>query len=142
MQRRQKLIFAAFTFAGISLFVAAGLIGNTGSNDISVSQNPAVDAIIPSRGDEVLQQQTVGIDLAAGYRLVRMTISPDEACQFPIDVTSQVRAVDGLQQFLYEPGEGKLIERLSPDDNCVFVTFEEIANPGQTETIDWNFTVN
>ena len=124
------------------MFVFAGLIGNSGSNDISVSQNPAVDRVIPNRGDEVLQQQTVGIDLASGYRLVRLTISPDEACRFPVDVTSQVRYVEGLQQYLYTPNEGQLIEQLAADDNCAIATFEEIANPGVTEQIDWTFTVS
>jgi len=107
-----------------------------------VSQNPAIDRIIPNRGDEVLQQQTVGIDLASGYRLVRLTISPDGACRFPVDVTSQVRHVEGLQQYLFTPNPGQLIEQLAADDNCAIATFEEIANPGTTQQIDWTFTVS
>ncbi len=142
MPRRQKLIFAAFIIAGLSMFVGAGLIGNSGRDDQSVLNNPAVDALIPSRGDEVLQQQTVGIDLAAGYQLVRLTISPDENCGFPIDVTSQTRYVEGLQQYLYSPGDGQLIGALSADANCAMATFAEIANPTNTETIDWVFTVS
>lgn len=124
------------------MFVIAGLIGNSGTDDISVANNPAVDGLIPNRGDEVLQQQQVGIDLAAGYRLVRLTISPDAGCRFPVDVTAQTRYVEGLQQYIYTPNEGQLIEALAADDNCAVATFEEIAVPGQTETIDWSFTVS
>ena len=128
--------------AGVALFVVAALIGNDGGDDISVTNNPAIDALIPNRGDEVLQQQSVGIDLAPGYRLVRLTISPDANCRFPVDVTAETRHVEGLQQYLFTPGDGRLIEALAGDDNCAFATFEEIASPGATETIDWSFTVN
>ncbi|MEM9465696.1 MAG: hypothetical protein AAGA90_10005 [Actinomycetota bacterium] len=142
MPRRQKLIFAAFVLAGLSMFVGAGLIGNSGNDDQSVLNNPAVDALIPGRGDEVLQQQTVGIDLAPGYRLVRLTISPDATCGFPVDVTAQTRYVEGLQQYLYTPGEGLPVRALSAEGNCAKAVFEEIANPGNTEEIDWSFTVS
>ena len=142
MPRRQKAIFAVFVLAGLSLFVVAGLIGNSGNDDQSVLNNPAVDALIPSRGDEVLQQQTVGIDLAAGYRLVRLTISPDAGCRFPVDVTAQTRYVEGLQQYLFTPGEGMPITALAADDNCAVATYAEIANPTNTDDIDWNFTVS
>ena len=142
MPRRQKLIFAAFIFVGIGCFVTAALIGNSGRSDQSVTSNPAIDALIPNRGDEVLQQQNVGIDLAADYQLVSLTISPDPNCQFPIDVTEHVRHVEGLQQYLYAPGPGLPITALSADDNCAFATFQAIADPTDVQTIDWNFTVN
>ena len=142
MPRRQKAIFAAFILAGLSVFVVAGLIGNSGNDDQSVINNPAVEALIPNRGDEVLQQQTVGIDLAPGFQLVRLTISPDAACRFPIDVTAQTRYVEGLQQYLFTPGEGTPISALAADDNCAVATYAEIANPTNTDDIDWNFTVS
>ena len=142
MPRRQKLVFAGLILAGFAMFVFAGLVSDGEGSDMSVSQNPAIDRIIPNRGDEVLQQQTVGIDLASGYQLVRLTISPDEACRFPVDVTSQVRHVEGLQQYLFTPNPGQLVEQLAADSNCAIATFEEIANPGTTQQIDWTFTVS
>ena len=142
MQRRQKAIFAGFILAGIGMFVGAGLIGNSGNVDQSVLNNPAVDALIPNRGDEVLQQQSVGIDLAAGYQLVRLTISPDGNCGFPVDVTAQTRYVEGLQQYIFQPDEGQLISALSAEENCVMATYQEIANPQNSDTIDWVFTVS
>ena len=70
----------ALLFAiGISLFVAAGLIGNDNTPDTALSI-PGVEGLIPGRGDEVLQPQRVGIDLEPGFRLVSLTISPDAPC--------------------------------------------------------------
>ena len=142
MERRHKLIMAAFVAAGLAFFVAAGMIGNSGNSDVSVVNNPAIDALIPNRGDEVLQQQQVGIDLATDFRLVQLTISPDAKCGSPVDVTNQTRHVEGLQQYVFSPGEGLPIERLSADFNCAVATFEEIARPGDFEQIEWTFTVN
>jgi hypothetical protein len=71
-----------------------------------------------------------------------LTISPNSNCQFGVDVTSQTRYVEGLQQYLFTPGTGQLIEALAADDNCAMAVYEEIARPGETETIDWNFTVS
>ncbi len=143
MPRRQKLIFATFMFVGLGFFVVAGVIGGNGSrDDISVVNNPAVDGLIPGRGDEVLQQQTVGIDLAAEYRLVELTISPDARCSAPVDVTQFTRHVEGLQQYLFAPAPGTPIEALAGEFNCARAVFEEIARPGEFEEIDWSFTVN
>jgi len=140
VQRRQKLFLTCLFAGGIGLFVIAGLIGNSGNNDRSVSDNPAIDRLIPNRGDEVLQQQVVGIDLAAGYQLVSLTISPDAACRFPVDVTAATRYVEGLQQYLFTPGQGQPIEALAADANCVVAVYQEIAQPQNTGEIDWSFT--
>lgn len=142
MNRRQYVIFSSLIGAGIAMFVIAALVGGSDPGDISVRNAVGIDAIIPNRGDEVLQQQSVGIDLAPGYRLVRLTISPNSNCQSGVDVTGQTRYVEGLQQYLFTPGTGQLIEALAPDDNCAVAVYEEIARPGATESIDWNFTVS
>ena len=141
--RRQKLIFAAFVIAGLGFFVVAGIIGGTGTtDDISVSDNPAIDGLIPGRGDEVLQQQTVGVDLAAEYRLLTLTISPDARCSSPVDVTEFTRHVEGLQQYLFTPAIGTPIEALSGEFNCARAVFEKISRPGEFQEIDWTFSVN
>ena len=142
MHRRHKLIMAAFVAAGLGFFVAAGVIGNSGSTDVSVVNNPAIDALIPNRGDQVLQQQQVGIDLASEFRLVQLTISPDARCRTPVDVTNQTRHVEGLQQYIYSPGDGLPVEKLAPNANCAVAIFEEIARPGDFQDIEWSFTVN
>ena len=140
MPGRQRLIFAALVLAGIGLFVAAGLIGNDNSPDQALS-TPGVEGLIPRRGDEVLRQQRVGMDLEPGFRLVSLTISPDARCRRPVEVISEVRRVEGLEQYVYQPAEGKLVEFLSPDQNCVIATIEEIAAPGRFSEVEWTFTV-
>ncbi len=142
MSRRQRLVFAALLAFGVGFIVLAGLIGNSGSDDVSVVNNPAVEALIPNRDDEVLQQQAVGIDLAPEYRLVRLAISADARCARPIDVTAHARHVEGLQRWIYTPDESRPIAALAAERNCARAVFEEIARPGETETIEWSFTVN
>ena len=114
MPRRQKLVLAGLILAGFAMFVFAGLVSDGDGSDMSVSQNPAIDRIIPNRGDEVLQQQTVGIDLASGYRLVRLTISPDEACRFPVDVAENGAVPEG--RF----GDGDVRSQIELDFTVVF----------------------
>ncbi len=142
MARRQRLLLAALIAVGLGFIASAGLIGNSGTPDLSVTDNPAVEALIPNRGDEVLQQQSVGIDLSSQYQLVQLTISADARCLRPVDVTAHARHVEGLQWWIYTPAEGRPIRELAAESNCAEATFEKIAVPGVRETIRWSFTVN
>lgn len=142
MPIRLRLVIAALVVLGIGGFVLAGVVGDRSSDDITISGNGAIDAIIPTRDAEVLQQQSVGIDLAAPYRLTKLTIAPTNNPAVGVDVTAQVQERTGLNQFLFTPGEGKLIEALSPDLNCVFATYVEVARPTEPLTVDWCFEVS
>ena len=141
MGQRQKLVFGALIVAGLALFVMAGLIGNDNSPDEAL-RTPGVEGLIPGRGDEVLQQQRVGIDLEPGFRLVSLTISPDARCASPVEVISDVQRVDGLVQYFFQPADGKILRALAPDQNCVIATIEDITRPGLFTEIQWVFTVN
>lgn len=141
MLRKQQLVFSFLIATGIVLIVAAALVNTDNRPDAALS-DPGVEALIPPRNDEVLQQQNVGIDLSPEYRLVEMTISPDANCSRPVVVTQHVRRVEGLQQFIYKPGAGLPVEALAPDQNCVVATIEKISAPGRYSEIDWVFTVN
>jgi len=48
---------AALMLLGILGFVVAALVGSGDDADEAVTASPAVDRVIPSPGDEVLQQQ-------------------------------------------------------------------------------------
>jgi hypothetical protein len=139
---RLRLVIAALVVLGIGGFVLAGVVGDDSSGDISISGNAAIDAIIPNRGAEVLQQQSVGIDLAAPYRLTKLIIAPTADPATGIDVSEQVQERTGLNLFLFTPGDGKLIAALSPDRNCVFASYVEVARPTDTLTVDWCFEVS
>ncbi|MEZ5247456.1 MAG: hypothetical protein R2707_20375 [Acidimicrobiales bacterium] len=141
MGRKQYLIFAALLIAGISMFVGAGLIGRSDPPDAAL-RIPGVEALIPERGDEVLQQQQVGIDLEPGYVVRSFTISPDARCLEPVELVDFVRPTDGVNLFVYQPGDGLPVTALSPDDNCVRITIENIQRPGELADVEWAFTVN
>jgi hypothetical protein len=140
---RLRLIIAALFLLGAGGFVIAALVGDDSSDGPSISDNDAIDAIAPAPEAEVLQQQTVVIDLAAPYRLTSMVISPTTERSAGVDVISEVVVIGGLNRFEFSPEEGKLIEALSPDTNCVFATYIELARPEETLIVeDWCFEVS
>jgi len=141
MGRKQYLIFSALLLGGVGMFVALFFIGRSDPPD-SALRIPGVEALIPERNDEVLQQQQVGIDLEPGYVVRSFTISPDARCASPVEVRDFVRPTDGVNLYVYQPDEGKPVERLSPDNNCVRVVIENIQRPGDLEEVVWEFTVN
>ena len=141
MGRRQYLIFAALLAAGIGMFVAVGVIGRSDPPD-SALRIPGVEALIPERGDEVLQQQRIGIDLEPGYVVRSFTVSPDARCTEPVELVDFVRPTGGLNLYVYQPADGLPVSALSPDDNCVRIVFENIQRPGELQDVEWAFTVS
>lgn len=141
MGRKQYLIFAALILAGVGMFVSAGLIGRSDPPDAAL-RIPGVEALIPERGDEVLQQQRIGIDLEPSFVVRSFTVSPDARCLSPIELVDFVRPTDGINLYVYQPDEGKPVTALSPDDNCVRVVIEDIRRPGELADVEWTFTVS
>ena len=71
-----------------------------------------MDQVIPSPGDEVLQQQRVGVVLDTRYRLYSLAIFASEQSTGGVDVTAEVDHITGLNRFEFVPGDGRLIEAL------------------------------
>ncbi len=141
MSRSVKLMIAILTVVGAGAFVLAAVVSDDSPGNVSISGNDAIEAIIPAEGAEVLQQQSVGVDLSPPYRVTSMIIAPTDDRSSGVDVTTQVDEMGGLNQFVFSPAEGKLIEALSPDTNCVFVVYVEISRPNDPATVDWCFEV-
>lgn len=141
MPRKQRLVFAALVVAGIGFFVAAGMIGRTDPPDAAL-RIPGVEGLTPERGDEVLQQQQVALDLEPGYVVRSFAISPDARCATPVEVVDFTQVTDGLNIYVYQPAEGKPVARLAPDTNCVHVMFEDLQRPGELLDVEWTFTVS
>lgn len=141
MGRKQKLIFVGLIAAGIAMFVAAGVVGRNDAPDEAL-RIPGVEALIPERGDEVLQQQRVGIDLEPGYVVRSFGISPDARCGALVEVVDFAPVTGGLNQYLFQPDEGKPIIALAPDTNCVRIQIENLQRPGDTDDVEWTFTVS
>ena len=139
---RVRVSIAALILFGILGFVVAALVGSGDDADSAVTASPAVDRVIPSPGDEVLQQQQVGVVLDARYRLSSLVVYPSEQAGNGVDVTAEVNHIEGLNRFEFDPGEGRLIEALSPDTNCAVATFVLIARPEEADTVRWCFEVS
>ena len=140
---RIRVSIAALVVFGILGFVVAALVGSGDDDaDSAATASPAVDRVIPNPGDEVLQQQRVGVVLDARYRLSSLVVYPSEQVGNGDDVTAEVNHIEGLNQFEFVPGEGRLIEALSPDTNCVVATFVLIARPEEADTVRWCFEVS
>ena len=133
----------ALAVLGIAGLVVAALVGSGGGDSATaVTAQPAVDRVIPDPGDEVLQQQRIGIVLDARYRLTSLVVYPSDQVGNGVDVTAETDHIEGLNRFEFAPGEGRLIEALSPDTNCAVATFVLIARPDEADTARWCFEVS
>ena len=140
---RIRVSIAALALFGILGLVVAALVGSGDDGaDEAVTASPAVDRVIPSPGDEVLQQQRVAVVLDARYRLSSLVVYQSEQLTGGVDVSAQVDHIEGLNRFEFAPGEGRLIEALSPDTNCAVATFVLIARPEEADTARWCFEVS
>ena len=140
---RIRVGIAMLALLGVLGLVVAALVGSDDQDaDQTVTSSPAVDRVIPNPGDEVLQQQTVAVVLDARYRLSSLTIFPGEQATAGIDVTAEVDHIEGLNRFEFSPGDGRLIDALSPDTNCALARFVLIARPEESDTVRWCFEVS
>ena len=139
---RIRVGITALALLGVVGFVVAALVGSGDESEQAVTAGPAVDRVIPNPGDEVLQQQPVGVVLDARYRLSSLVILASENATGGVDVTAEIAHTDGLNRFEFAPGEGQLIEALSPDTNCAIASFVLIARPEESDTVRWCFEVS
>ncbi len=139
---RIRISIAALIAFGVVGFVVSVLVSGDDGADEAATASPAVDRVIPAAGDEVLQQQQVGVVLDPRYRLSSLVVYPNFASGGGVDVTDEVVRVDGLNRFEFNPGAGRLIEALSPDTNCAVATFVLIARPEEADTVRWCFSVS
>lgn len=145
--RSSRLVYSLITVlfvAGAAALVIAALVGGDGGgrDDLAVSADPAVNRLIPARGDEVPRQSRVGVDLDARYRLTSLVIYLNDRFSDGIDVTAEVDHSRALNLWEFAPGEGRLIAALSPDDNCATASYALISRPADTGSISWCFEVS
>ncbi|MCZ7631056.1 MAG: hypothetical protein M5U19_19320 [Microthrixaceae bacterium] len=95
-----------------------------------------MDRLIPASGDEVLSQSEVGVDLAVGYDaylIVNGTEIRSEADGLVSD--------PGLGLVRFQPGEGKPVESLAPEKNCVIaMVWPQADGRDAAEPVSWCFT--
>ena len=139
---RIRLLIAALAVAGMLGLVIAAVVGTGDSGQSVGAAGGAVKRVIPADGDEVLQQQRVGVVLDSRYRLDSLVVYPNGSFSGGIDVTADVEHMVGLNRFEFAPGSGQLIEALSPDANCARAVFVLIARPEESGTARWCFEVS
>lgn len=141
MSKKDRAIISLAIAFGFVILGIAFANGAEDGEDISVTQNPAIDALIPERESEILQGDQVGIDLAEGYAGA-LTIETSDGRTVPIP-TDEVDGnfQDNLGRFLFRPGEGKVLDALPPQSNCVTATYWPIVSPDDSLSIRWCFEV-
>lgn len=126
---------------GIGMLVLAAINGGGSDQDVTVTQNPAIDALIPARESEILRGDRIGIDLADGYKAaLQIETSDRQTIQIPanqLDPNFQ----NNLGVFSFRPGDGQVLEVLPPQSNCVTATYWPLTDPGDSKTIRWCFQV-
>ena len=101
----RRVLLGIAALAGAAAILLALFLADTDDNDVTVTGNAAVDELIPPRNAEVLSQETVGIDLAAGYD-ARLIIN---GVEIP---PGEIRHLPNLNRFTFRPDQGKVIESL------------------------------
>lgn len=139
MHKKQRLILSGLIGVGIGLLVLAGLSGGGDDEDITVTANPAIDALIPARESEILRRDMVGIDLAAGYEATLTLEAGGEIIPVPTDQIDSAQQSLGL--YTYRPADGKVLEFFPAQSNCVTATYWPVEDRDDVQTIRWCFEV-
>ncbi len=141
MSKRQRIIFSGLLGFGLVLLFLAASNGAGDGADITVSGNPAIDALIPERETEVLRRTEVGIDLAEGYQGA-LTLETSDGRNIPVP-SDQIDGnfQDNLGRFIFRPGPGQVLDVFPPQANCVTATYWPITDRQAAQTIRWCFEV-
>jgi hypothetical protein len=128
------LALPALALAGLAILIAAAFMASTDPEPL-VGQ-PALEAIFPTEGADIVSQDRVGADLAPGY-VGELAVN---GITIPED---QLEQDNGLNQLVFRPAEGKVLSALYPGKNCARITFwrvedgRQAANPPR----QWCFSV-
>jgi hypothetical protein len=129
------MILVVLVLSAIGLFVLACMSADTSNDDGIAVSGDIVERLTPASEDEVLRQAPVAVDLAPGWALGALTINGTPVLEQDWKVTAEL----GLYQFF--PAEHEDLEVIKADQNCVEAEAFQLADPTETQQIDWCFTV-
>ena len=114
--------------------VSLGILVGTGSpgSPPQVSDD-AILAAVPEPDSQAPRQSRVGVRLDSAWALDLMVIG---GTVIPPD---QVDSREALNEWFFEPGPGKALERLEAGRICVAVTISRVVEPPDTRTSGWCF---
>lgn len=143
---RFKIFAALLLTAAAAAFVAAYL-STADSDDSTGGGNSFVEQLIPGRDTQLVQQGTVGIDLAAGWEgelVINGIAIPRDQLDFrpnPVNGTT-VPVVNAGNMLQFTPGEGKVLESLPVGNVCATATvWEAESGPDDSRLVTWCFDV-
>lgn len=140
MSKKQRLLFSGLIACGLAILVLGLSSGADDDSDVSVTGNPAIDALIPGRETNVLRRTEVGIDLAEGFAGA-LTIETSDGRTIPVPSDQLEGNLQGIGRFTFRPGEGKVLDVFPPQSNCVTATYWPITDRNDSATIRWCFEV-
>jgi hypothetical protein len=147
---RKRLVASGLLAVGVVGVVVGVLDGTTG--DDRVKKPSAIEAFSPAPDGRVLAQDSVIVDLQAGFTgvLIIDGVQPDV-----VDRASVPAAAAGEQATLppttlfdsgsnvlsFTPGEGALIESFAEGEHTVIVRWWAIADgPSNPQSFSWTFS--
>ena len=139
MPLRVKVTLLLLIVAGIGAFVAASLVGGSGR---PCNPPSAIEQLIPECNAQVPIQNTVGVDLVAGYTaelsINDIPIPADQIGSIGVRTNPQTGVTQDT--FVFTPGPGKALEELQAQQNCATVRYWSLADgPDTASTFIWCF---
>ena len=121
--------------AMLLLIVAGSIFGLTRlSGGSSQPVSAVIESINPANGDSTLQQGQITVDLLTGWD-GKFTIDQRE---IPDNEVIKIREQGKL---IFQPGKGKTLEYFPAGQNCVTLTYWQVATGPETSfTKPWCFT--
>lgn len=121
----------------LPILVLAMLVAIYASTQITdgrqVPETPGIAQLVPGPGDKVLLQNKVGVAVEPGWDasvVINGTSIPSDQIDEPLNPG----------EVLFQPGPGKVIQQLLPDQNCVTVqVWRQSDGPDVSNTRSWCF---
>lgn len=132
---RFKILAAALLALAIAAFVAAYLTTSDSDEGGSGTDGEFVERLLPERDTQIVQQGTVGIDLAPGWE-ASLTIDGTAIPADDLDITTSLNLVQ------FTPGEDKAMRTLPVGNVCAQArAWETATGPDDARTVSWCFDV-
>lgn len=135
---RFKILASVLVTLAVGALVVAYLSTSSGDDDGVVASGGTsafVERLLPGRDTQVVQQGTVGIDLAPGWS---GTLVIDGVAIPAADLVVN----DALNLVQFTPGPDKVMEALPVGNICAQATVYELSTgPGDSRVVSWCFDV-
>lgn len=145
---RQKILIVGVVVASCTALGFAYLRTSSGgdegdavvrSDDPTSHQHQGVERLYPAEGSQVLQQESVGVDLISGWN-GELVINDQPIPEADLSRTSPRQTADRLE---FVPGPDKVMSELPSGRVCarVRVWQRSAGSEGDSSTISWCFSV-